>query len=120
MIEVGEYVRTRVGEIYKVTKIDENYGLVYFDKTYGGWSREELDTIIKKHSKNIIDLIEVGDFVNGYKVIGKNTNEVFVFYTIYDKYTSDDIESILTHEQYEQNCYNLEEEEWKLMKYLKN
>ena len=67
-IEVGDYVRTRAGHFYKITRIDEN-GLIYWNKIQCGWSMEQLKDIVVKHSKNIIDLIEVGDYVNGYKVI---------------------------------------------------
>lgn len=61
-IEVGEYVRTKNGliDIYK-----EDDGNCMFagckKRTY--W---KLDIV--NHSKNIIDLIEVGDYVNGVKV----------------------------------------------------
>ena len=61
-IEVGEYVRSNLGTIGKVTKIEdgkflyENKCLICFI------------TNVVKHSKNIIDLIEVGDYVNGMLV----------------------------------------------------
>ena len=48
-IEVGGYVRTKKGKIFQYSK-----GRAYLGK----------DNAIVKHSKNIIDLIEVGDFVN--------------------------------------------------------
>jgi len=60
-IEVGEYVRTEKGTIGKI-KAEENltYGFGakqtfyrYFDKN------EEIQEEIIKHSKNIIDLIEI-------------------------------------------------------------
>ena len=62
-IKVGEYVRTSIGIIYKLTKKKqeeiENYPkfLQYIEQKS-----------IVKHSFNIIDLIEEGDYVNGYKV----------------------------------------------------
>ncbi len=57
-IEIGEYVRTRAGHIYKITNIDEN-GLIYWNKIQCGWSEQQLEDIIVKHSKQLIDLIEV-------------------------------------------------------------
>lgn len=57
-IAINEYVRTKGGHIHKVTKIDDNK-LVYWGKIQCGWSLEQLKDIILKHSKNIIDLIEV-------------------------------------------------------------
>ena len=66
-IEVNEYVRTRAGHIYKITNIDEN-GLIYWNKIQCGWSEQQLEDIIVKHSKQLIDLVEVGDYVNGREV----------------------------------------------------
>ncbi len=60
-IEVGEYVRTKKGYIAKV--IDYKDELIC-DKTIDKSNEEN----ILKHSKNIIDLIEVGDYVNGREV----------------------------------------------------
>ena len=62
MIEVGEYVRSNLGSIGKVTKIEdgkflyENKCLICFISN------------VVKHSSNIIDLIEEGDYVNGLEV----------------------------------------------------
>ena len=49
-IEVGEYVRLQNGEIFK---IDEN------TTNYYNSNKEYITNEIVKHSKNIIDLIEV-------------------------------------------------------------
>lgn len=57
-IEVNDYVRTRAGHIYKITNIDEN-GLIYWNKIQCGWSEQQLEDIIVKHSKQLIDLVEV-------------------------------------------------------------
>lgn len=40
-IEVEEYVRTRAGHFYKITRIDKN-GLIYWNKIQCGWSMEQL------------------------------------------------------------------------------
>lgn len=74
----------------------------------------------KKASYNIIDLIEVGDYVNGEKVAYvwnfKNGNRVSLE-SAYDlgnlDYALDDndIKEILTHEQYEANCYKVNNNE---------
>ena len=71
-IKVGDYVRTKDGEITRI--VDTNM----FDKTIYKdiqGAKYYLEDIVK-HSPNIIDLIEVGDYVNGkliHKVdIGKN------------------------------------------------
>lgn len=106
MIEVGEYVRSKIGSIGKVTKIEENKFL-YENKTLITWAGN-----VVKHSKNIIDLIEVGDYVNGYKVIAKSDDEYIEILTDDieqgELLTQEDIETILTKEQYMQNCYTVE------------
>ena len=64
MIEVNEYVRTKDGEIHKVIEIKENryitnfddYFYYRYDNNMGGFKSN-----IAKHSKQLIDLIEVGD-----------------------------------------------------------
>lgn len=85
-IKVGEYVRTHVGTIKKIIKIDKHLVMVghgmqdwhYYCKTDKGnklfaETLEELQMQLKKaiktHSFDILDLIEVGDYVNGYKVL---------------------------------------------------
>lgn len=96
MIEIGDYVRTKKGKIFKYGK-----GRAYLGK----------DNEIVKHSKNIIDLIEVGDIVNngyiyetgnsedGYKWV-HNLNGLLLF--------EEDIKTILTKELYQANCYTVE------------
>ena len=81
-IQVGEYARTTQGYIAKVERIDDTFiwfdGVIWFDyeecwelriKSELGLE-DQLNEIIK-HSFNILDLIEVGDYVNGQKVIKK-------------------------------------------------
>ena len=134
-IKVGEYIRTKKGIIAKVDAIYE-YGKRKKYKKYFTKKNEEFNegTLIKehliydtrqkyipKHSKNIIDLIEVGDIIEWeYKKIGYyGINEVInrfgtigVYGIEYDdvislKYIA--IKRILTHEQFENNCYRIGE-----------
>lgn len=112
-IEVGEYVRTRAGHFYKITRIDEN-GLIYWNKIQCGWSMEQLKDIVVKHSKQLIDLIDKDDYVNGYKVIklkdgfANGTMEIVLSNnTIIYRHHSEDIETILTKESYMANCYKV-------------
>ena len=70
MIEVGEYVRNKDGKILKIDSFEKdlrNIEVVCF-ATGEVYTRQKLNEIIKTHSKNIIDLIEVGDYVNGKEV----------------------------------------------------
>ena len=71
-IEKGDYVRTKDGFIEKVRKVVcKNYpikglaGSIICDDEIGTIIEQEK---ILKHSKNIIDLIEEGDYVNGMLV----------------------------------------------------
>ena len=111
-IEVGDYVRSRNGSIGKVTKIEDDKYL---------YENKELITFIGnvvKHSKNIIDIIEGGDFVNNYIVLDVmedlQTGEIHLeMPSSYPKEGSctiynNEIETILTKEQYMQNCYTVE------------
>lgn len=102
MFKVGEYIRTKNGLIFKATEY---------------WLSELTEKIkenIKTHSKNIIDLIEMGDYVNGTKVTNIDNYDgiytieweygnVYTTEIINDKF----IKTILTHELYEQNCYKV-------------
>ena len=104
-IEVGEYVRTNYGRICKVINND------YFMPRYLECENEMLidRTNIVKHSKNIIDLIEVGDYINGQKVYKITSACIYcVGKAVQNKFTIN-IETILTKEQYERNCYKVEE-----------
>lgn len=119
MIEVGEYVRDKEGNI---TKIINTLSLFKDVELYLGEDGYQYsDNAIKKHSKNIIDLIEEGDYVNGKRVFAtenriNDNGEKVILTENYDEWTDDgviankDIETILTKEQYEANCYKVEED----------
>lgn len=110
-IEVGDYVRSRNGSIGKVTKIEDDKYL---------YENKELITFIGnvvKHSKNIIDLIEVGDIVNGYRIDLIDPWGVLVHearginrsgFSIPVAQYEEDIKTVETHEQHEQNRYTVE------------
>ena len=110
-IEVGEYVRTKSGKIDIFKEKDENYMFARCEKnTY--WI---LDII--NHSKNITDLIEVGDYVNGYKIDEITDWGVLVHkanginksgFSIPVAQYREDIKTILTKELYKANCYTVE------------
>jgi hypothetical protein len=120
MIEVGEYVRTKDGIIAKVTYVD---GLMIdcdedvFDLKNLAMMEipiEYAEEYIIKHSFNIIDLIEEGDYVNGYKVkeinkkrIGFQSSHNSISYEYWeDNY---DIKSIVTKEQFASMKYKVKE-----------
>ena len=81
-------------------------------------SLQDVDKEILKHSFNIIDLIEVGDYVNGYEVTDKYlfAGEMPVIETEGNDTNckclcEKDIKTILTKEQYQANCYTVERKE---------
>ena len=82
-IKAGEYVRDTEGEIYKADEIFLKHANVE----------------IKKHSFNIIDLIEEGDFVNDKKV-KINYKDAILFEDDSD-IVEQQIRKIVTHEQME-------------------
>jgi len=143
-MKIGYYVRTDKGEIGKLKELKLDYttgkrlvtyytyrevkeNLVMFDNAkitqrfVDGSSlyltddelKEVEDSIIKS-SPNIIDLIEVGDYVNGHKVvdIAEAPKRAVYIEDIKQKsglipYTRDNITSILTKEQFESMEYKL-------------
>lgn len=109
MIEAGEYVRTKNGKIDKV--INNNcYMPQYIECEKSLLYKED----IVNHSKDLVDLIEEGDFVNGYpaKRIANFNNELCNFDLNTMEWTPlKDIDvyyNILTKEQYMQNCYKID------------
>ena len=126
-IKVGEYVRlARCQGINKIIDIDEDGFLILDDNIadeYGDEccqiSPQDADEEILKHSFNIKELIEDKDIIkvktkeNAILMIGFDENTIDIKY----KEIIEEIENgkyelleILTHEQYERNCYKLEEE----------
>ena len=101
-IEVGDYARTEDGEIGKVTAIINE---LVFINTNQYWSH------IVKHSKILTEVVEVGDYVNEKEVYiqdGKLAVELAEHIPPYELLENIDIETILTKEQYKQNCYKVD------------
>ena len=107
-LEVGMYIRTKDGIIARIKEIDNNERLYLNQKSiYTDDYKHDLiiDYEVIKASYDIIDILEVGDYVNGYYVedvlktfvnvaVGSN---YFQSPTIYEK----NIKSIVTKEQFE-------------------
>ena len=124
MIEVGEYIRTKSGLIGKVNKIElKGSGtrftgefitdtIIQFDdgKVY---ERRVKDENIVNHSKDLIDLIEVGDIVNNgyvYEIGNTEDGHKWVHNLNGLLLLENEIKTILTKEQYQANCYTVERE----------
>lgn len=107
-LEVGMFLRTKYGEIHRIKSIDNEY--IEYENGFG--VSYELKECIKKASFNIIDLICVGDYVNGLMVIriseDTETNEKYInLCGSISEWEQDDIVSIVTKEQFKKICYKL-------------
>lgn len=104
-IEIGEYVRTSNGIIFEVVKIKHNKVYkTYINKDSFSYCLKE---DIEKHSKNIIDLIEVGDYVNKECVTKITKNYITIGRITYGIRELKGIKSIVTHEQFESIEYKI-------------
>lgn len=115
-IKKNDYARLNTGEIVKVLGIRENQvnkKAIYF----GAYDEDWCDSAaVENFSENIIDLIEVGDYVNGNIVTDKYlfAGEKPVIETEGNDTNckclcEKNIKTILTHEQYNANCYKIEQ-----------
>ena len=114
-MKVGDYVRTNNGGVGKIIKCP--FKSMYLDEIWG--DIENTETIITnnvyKSSPNIIDLIEVGDYVNGERVvyIDDCKGAMREFYYTFEDVTHDvghyeeEIETIVTKERFESMEYKL-------------
>ena len=109
-IKVGDYVRTKDGKIFKWKKfctIDVSDWMEHTRKIL--FVQDEI-----KSSPNIIDLIEVGDYVNGHLVLNvidfnDNTRNLSLE-KIYDStIAEEEIKSIVTKEQFKSMEYRIGE-----------
>ena len=120
-LKKGMYVRTKKG-IGRVTEYTKHKSWGYIVKVLGQYScythtsNGELSDVIKA-SYNLIDLIEVGDYVNGEKVtsaepVDKKDIERYLGFGDYDYYihTSEDIKDVVTKEQFDSMKYVVEKD----------
>lgn len=121
-LEVGMYVRFKKGKITYVRKLlevihgFETFDVYRTDKEYFDYEEKDYFDIVYpdevlKPSYDILDLIEVGDYVNGKKVSSIGRDAIY-FENNYDylvKHDNTGIKSILTHEQFEQYSYKIGE-----------
>lgn len=124
-LEIGKFIRTPYGirKIVNITK-DDGYGkskvrVIELDRHLNTPYKFDYifytdENVIKKckTSYNIIDLIEVGDYVNGYLVLNvldfNDNTRILSLERIYDnKITEEDIKSIVTKEMYSSVKYRL-------------
>ena len=126
-MKVGDYVRTKNGIIGKI-EIKNFIGYsdwiidtLYYndDEIIDDWTCGVKEYDILKSSPNIIDLIEVGDYVNGHKVVEVDLDDLDDYgntfryiktehdYTLNHWIKENEIENILTREQFEAMQYEV-------------
>ena len=96
-LEVGMYVRTINGKIWVIAS----------QQAISGHRKD-----ITNASYNIMDLIEVGDYINGMKVTKicfDKDGEKILTVSCYLELVNKDIKSIVTKEQFEQIAYKVGE-----------
>ena len=128
-LEIGLYFRTKggaIGKIDSMTEDGEDGTEIYFDTKPIFSDEEEIDgkwcyaEDIIKTSHNIIDLIEVGDYVNGHQVYevdkdccritlnGGDIGEEFRFTYLRPALGKNmGIKTIMTKDFFENNCYKV-------------
>jgi hypothetical protein len=119
-MNVGDYVRDHIYGIGKIIKCYDNELEIVFKKSRIKTSISSyFEFNLNKSSSQIIDLIEIEDYVNGYKVV----EIVKGFKILVDKLELDtttglyhhksimakNIKTIVTHEQMEAMQYRVEE-----------
>jgi hypothetical protein len=102
-MNVGYYVRTKEFGINRIKWFDNEEPILENGFT-------ALQNSGYKSSPNIIELIEVGDYVNGSLVSFVGTDSIEVFWYKDEKQWLDkeDIKTIVTHEQMEAMQYRVE------------
>ena len=101
------FYRTKGGKVGFLKGTLKMYDEQYFELEDGTY-REEKEFVeeIEKTSPFPIDLVKTGDYVNGGQVIVANTNYNYIMVALPDyeelqTITNDEIESIVTKEQFE-------------------
>ena len=88
--------------------VDEDY---YISVETGIATKKDETIFLGKISENIIDLIEVGDYVNGLYIDLLEKDKIWATSMYSDEdivFYENEIKTILTHEQYQENCYTVE------------
>lgn len=122
-LQVGMYVRTKDGIIAKCDEIIKNFDISFDREVFKVFDNDTPDVIeipwifkneyIKKYSFDIIDLIEVGDYINGLPVtfvyIPDGVKASYFLLGTYQKhFINEDIKDIVTKEQFDACKYVVE------------
>lgn len=119
-IEIGKYGRTNFGKIIKFAWLEDSEGktiknkviLINGNKVSNDFYYFHEKENIVKHSKQLIDLIEVGDIVeirtglhSSFKYFVENEDNLLLLEEKVKQFWN--IKTILTKEQFEANCYKV-------------
>lgn len=119
-IEIGKYGRTNFGKIIKFAWLEDSEGktiknkviLINGNKLSNDFYYFHEKENIVKHSKQLIDLIEVGDIVeirtglhSSFKYFVENEDNLLLLEEKVKQFWN--IKTILTKEQFEANCYKV-------------
>lgn len=111
MVEIGDYIRTKngyIGKLLKFAKDKDFFANIESDFILGGMPIKKKD--ILKYSKNLIDLIQEGDYVNGM-IVDKDIRGLLCSDKDgYFHYIDDiQIKTIVTKELFESVKYKVED-----------
>jgi hypothetical protein len=88
--------------------LTQNENIVFLEEL------SENEKAIQTATHNLIELIQVGDYVNGGRVMDIAEDETFIETLKYEycrmnlqTFTIDEIETVMTKEQYEANCFHV-------------
>lgn len=116
-IEVGEWIRTNngvIGKLIRIERDDIDTSLKWHVFNDGKNERYINKPYIVKHSKNKIDLVECGDYVNGWKVLAKtkiknNEMQVCILTCFEDEHwitiNNETLKTIVTKESFKEREY---------------
>ena len=116
-LEVGMYVRTKSGKIAKIINKYDNSGSLHNENFV--WVLDDSSLLalhsrkVAKTSNDIIDLIEVGDYVNGSPVCQIKKDEhnrtwIYVDSNYKYGYLEEDIVDVVTKEQFDKEKYTIQ------------
>ena len=120
-MKTGDYVRfktisneIKIGKITKIVEPEHELSMHCYTVYDVDDNEATVDNYIIKSSPNIIDLIEVGDYVNGVEVIGfeyDNDNKKYLQCGLGDyvvcTYYEEDFKTIVTKEQFKSMEYEI-------------
>lgn len=108
-IKVGEKIRCNdglIGELIRIERDDIDISLKWYVFDDGKNERYVNKPYITKHSFSLTDLIEVGDYINGERILDITGDYIHTNETNHNKfYLGKNIKTILSKEQYQSNCY---------------